>query len=141
MPETTPAEAARLEQMRSVMKARVTQYSPDLQILEIKRALLTDMSDALSDLPEEAIRATALIRVIDEHIIPVPATRAFAENFASLMRSRDRLGRIEVAAFSTRNPSYQGVPLYQHEEEELRAQQETATGKKGGFWSRIFGRK
>lgn len=139
----TAAEAARLETMKTAMQERVTQYSPDLQILEIKRALLTDMSDALSDLPEEAIRATALIRTIDEHIIPVPATRAFAEHFASLMRSRDRLGRIEAAAISNRNPSYHsaGAPLYQHEEDEMRAQQDAATGKKGGFWSRLFGRK
>lgn len=144
MPQDTATEATRLEQMKSVMKERVTQYSPDLQILEIKKALLTEMSDALSDLPEEAITATALIRTIDEHIIPVPATRAFAEHFASLMRSRDRLGRIEAATISNRNPSYQsaGAPLYQHEEEELRQQEAAASNsKKGGFWSRVFGRK
>lgn len=141
MPETTPSEAARLEQMKATMKERVTQYSPDLQILEIKKALLTDMSDALSDLPEEAIRATALIRTIDEHIISVPATRFFAENFASLMRSRDRLGRIEAAAISNRTPSYQGATPYQNEKEEIRAQQEASTGQKSGFWSRLFGRK
>lgn len=126
---------------RQIMQERVTQYSPELQAMALKRTLLTEMNDALSDLPEEAIRATALIRTIDLHIIPVPATRAFAEHFASLMRSRDRLGRIEVASASNRTPSYQGAgaPLYQHEEEELRQQQ--ASNRGGGFWSRIFGRK
>ena len=128
------------EATRQAMQERVTLYSPDLQALALKKTLLTEMNDALSDLPEDAIRATALIRVIDDHIIQVPGTRAFAEHFASLMRSRDRLGRIEVATISNRTPTYNPQP-YREDVERMQEQQETASGKGGGFWSRIFRRK
>jgi hypothetical protein len=134
-------ETLRQDRLNSSLKERVTLYSPDLQTLALKKALLTEMSDALSDLPEDAIRATALLRTIDEHIIPVPASRAFAEHFASLMRSRDRLGRIEVATISNRPPTYNPQP-YREDVEDMRRQQAEAKGQSGGgFWSKLFKRR
>lgn len=125
------------DRQNSSLRERVTQYSPDLQTLAMKKSLLTEMNDALSDLPEDAIRATALLRTIDENVIPLPASRAFAEHYASLMRSRDRLGRIEVATISNRPPSYNPQP-YREDVERMEEQRQAATSKGGGFWSKIF---
>jgi len=121
------------------MSEGVTKYSPELQMLELRKFMITEMNDALADLPQKSIQAIALLRTVHETIIPIPEAVTFCDHFASLSRSRDRMGRQEGCGLSNRPvASYQPVPT-PREVDDIEQREQGA--KLPGFWARLFGRK
>lgn len=112
----------------SILREKVTQYSPELQRLKKIDSLLVDDSDTLYELPQEQQIATALFRAFDENIIKIPATMSFIENVASLSRSLDRKGRQEFVTVLKRAPTYMGLPQLDEQQQD-----------KPGLLSRFFG--
>lgn len=133
------AEPTREDLLKQRMSEGVTKYSPELQMLELRKFMLTEMNDALADLPQKSVQAIALLRTVHETIIPIPEAIAFCDNYMSLSRSRDRMGRQEGSALTNRPiAQYQPVPTAREiEEAEMREQ----AGKQPGFWARLFGRR
>ncbi len=91
---------------KAILKEKVTEFSPELQRLKKVDSITTDVSDSMSDLPEGAIVAGALLRALHENVIEIPATMSFLTNYTSLRRSRDRLGRQEFVNILKGRPSY-----------------------------------
>ncbi len=120
------------KQLESILKERVSQYSPELQKLKKVDLLVQEMNDALTDLHEREITAIALFRAFNSNIVKIPATVKFLDELMSLRRSRDRLGRQEFVEVLKRRPSYSIVP-YEFEDEEYQAEQQ-----KRGLLSRLF---
>jgi len=120
------------KQLESILKERVSQYSPELQKLKKVDLLVQEMNDALSDLHEREITPIALFRTLNSNIIKIPATIKFLDELMSLRRSRDRLGRQEFVEVLKKRPGYTIVP-YEFEEEEYQAEQQ-----KKSWLSRLF---
>ncbi len=97
---------------RATLQERVTEFSPELQRLKKIDSIVTDMSDGMSDLHEREITAISLFRAFDASIIPIPGVMCFMENFMSLRRSRDRLGRQEFVNVLKHRPSYVINPYF-----------------------------
>lgn len=132
-PATSPQEAR-----RATIAGRITQYSPELQNLETRKFILTECNDALLDLSEEAIQATAMVRTVNEHIIALPGASAFCGHMGSLSRSRKRLGRIEGCNLTDTPVSHLEPVKHDRDIEEDRRYRE-ALGNDRPWWKRIFG--
>ncbi len=102
---------------RSVLKDSVSGMSPELQRLKKIDGLITDNSDAMSDLNEDEITTFALFQDFNETIIEIPGTMILLEKIKSLRRSRDRLGRQEVVKTLKGSPGYVINP-YNYEEDQ-----------------------
>ena len=124
------------KQLEAILKEKVSQYSPELQKLKKVDTLVTEMSDALTDLHEREITAIALFRAFN-NIIPIPATISFMEELMSLRRSRDRLGRQEFVEVLKRRPGYTIIPYdFEIEEEQAAEQRRGLFSRLGGFFRR-----
>lgn len=97
---------------KEILREKVTEFSPELQRLRKVDNLVSDTSDGMSDLHEREITGIALFRALNENIIPIPATMCFINNFISLRRSRDRLGRQEFVNVLKHRPSYMINPYF-----------------------------
>jgi hypothetical protein len=93
-----------------ILKEKVSQYNPQLQVLKKIDLLVELNNDALSDLEDLQVTAVALFRALDEHYVQLPGTMAFMNGYVSLVRSRGRLGRQEFVEVLTRRPDYQILP-------------------------------
>lgn len=112
----------------SILKEKVTQFSPELQRLKKIDSLLVDDSDTLYEIPQEQQTAISLFRALDQNIVKIPATMCFIANMTSLSRSLERRGRLEFVTVLKRAPIYAGMP-------ETDEQQDN----KPGMLSRFFG--
>lgn len=115
----------------NLLKQKVTQFSPELQRLQKVDMLLNDKSDGMSDLHEREVTAIALYRALHNKIIPIPATMMFLDEFISLRRSRDRLGRQEWVNILKGRPAYVVNPYFDEPSQDQ--------NKGEGIFSRIFG--
>ncbi len=100
------------DDVKKSLGEQVTKFSPELQRLQKVDNLITDNSDAMSDLHEREITAMALLKAFND-ITPIPATMSFIDNIKSLRRSRDRMGRTEfVKAFKGGSMNYSINPYF-----------------------------
>lgn len=120
------------EELKKALLSRVSSYSPELQALEMRRFVSIENIDSLYDLSEHAIQATALLRALNDHIIEIPASLSFADNFCSLTRSRRRLGRQEAVSLANR-PANSTPSEYDADVEGDRQYQDQKSEKKGFF--------
>jgi hypothetical protein len=102
---------------KNILKDSVSGLSPDLQRLKKMDSLITDNSDAMSDLNEDEITAFALFQDFNDTIIEIPGTMTLLSKIQSLRRSRDRLGRQEVVKTLKGSPGYVINP-YNYEEDQ-----------------------
>lgn len=93
-----------------VLREKVSQYNPQLQVLKKMDLLVELNNDALSDLEDLQVTTIALFRALDEHYVKLPGTMAFMNGYVSLVRSRRRLGRQEFVEVLKRRPDYQILP-------------------------------
>lgn len=131
-------DATRTQERRAVVAGRVTSLSPELQQLELRKHIISDLNDCLMDLTEEAIQATALVRTTHEHIIALPGANAFCVHMGSLSRSRKRLGRMEGCNLSDSPVSHLEPSKHDKDIEEDRRYRE-AVGNDTPWWKRILG--
>ncbi len=123
---------------RAVVAGRVTSLSPELQQLELRKHIVTDLNDCLMDLTEEGIQATAVIRTTHEYIIALPGAYAFTVHMGSLSRSRKRLGRWEGCILSETPVSRLEPSKHDKDVEEDRRYRE-AVGYDTPWWKRLLG--
>lgn len=127
-------------QLDEDLKKSVSAYSPEAQKNKAIAELVNSKQDSMFDLTEEQITSFALFRALDENIIDIPGTMAFLENFASLTRSKDRIGRYEyMASHAQRVVSYV-KPMSPSEQVSQPAPMEQPQQKKGsGLFSWLKG--
>lgn len=115
---------------RAILKAKVTEFSPELQRLQKIDNLINDTSDGMSELHEFEITTISLYRALDSHIVPLPATMALLNSIKSLRISNDRKGRQEFVTVLKRAPVYNvgGLPGYEEQQ-----------GQRPGLISRVVG--
>jgi hypothetical protein len=123
---------------KAAIAERVTPLSPELQQLELRKHILSDLNDGLMDLTEEAIQATAVVRTTHEHIIALPGANAFCVHMGSLTRSRKRLGRMEACNLSETPVSQLEPSKHDRDIEEERRYRE-AVGQDLPWWRRLLG--
>jgi len=123
---------------QETIAGRVTALSPELQQLEFRKHIISDLNDGLMDLSEEAIQATAVIRTAHEHIIAMPGANAFCIHMGSLSRSRKRLGRMEACNLSDYPVTSLEPSKHDKDIEEDRRYRE-ALGNDLPWWRRILG--
>jgi len=93
-----------------ILREKVSQYNPQLQVLKKMDLLVELNNDALSDLEELQITTISLFRALNKHYVQLPGTMEFMEGYVSLARSRRRLGRQEFVEVLKRRPDYQILP-------------------------------
>lgn len=121
----------------SQLSNNVSQYSREAQRIQAINLLVTENNDSLQDLSEEQIKAISLFRSFNDNILPVPEVMDFLDNFGSLSRSRDRMGRQEYKECHDRPINYN---VNRHDFAETEQQQVNT----GGFFSKLkgnFGRR
>lgn len=80
----------------SLQSNEVSGFSPAALQHSGMRALVDSHEDSMSDLTAQQVTAFAVLRAYHS-LVPIPRTLSFIDNYISLSRSRDRLGRLEYA--------------------------------------------
>lgn len=89
-----------------LLRTSASQYSSDLQKNQEISKLITEDADSMLDLSEQQIIVISMYRSFHENVLPLPQTMAFLDNYGSLSRSRDRMGRQEYVECHARRPTY-----------------------------------
>lgn len=128
----------------AALKESAQNQAFEVQILEMKKYIISEMGDALGDLTEDQVHAIAVIRVADMVTFGdfggLPQSRAWVDQFMSLSRSRNRLGRVEATGLINRPIIPPDHSARHREDIEDEREYREQSQRKGGLMS-MFRRK
>jgi hypothetical protein len=118
------------EEAKQTIAVPVSEYAPEVQMYKKIDMLSYKPEDAYTDVQVRQVVTITALRAFHEHICKIPVIMTFLDEYLSLIRSRDRMGRQELVEILKKGGrlTYEIYPYELEEEPE---------GRREGFISRI----